>query len=654
MIKKLLIANRGEIACRIIRTANRMGIATVAVYSEADASAMHVRNADQAYLIGPAPAVDSYLNRTALLRAAKQSGSDAIHPGYGFLAENADFAQAVRDAGLVFIGPPTQAIRDMGAKDNAKALMHAAEVPIVPGYYGADQSTRRLTGEAEAMGFPVLLKAALGGGGKGMRIVPSKQTLRQAIDSAKREAQAAFADDRLLIERYLSNTRHIEVQVFADSHGHVVHLFERDCSLQRRHQKVIEEAPAPGLTSDLRERMGRAAIAAAKAVSYEGAGTIEFLLTADDQFYFMEMNTRLQVEHSVSELITGQDFVEWQLRIASGEKLPLKQSEIVMNGHAIEARIYAEVPENNFLPTPGLIEYLHWPRENAELRIDTGVEAGDWVSPHYDPMIAKMTSHGETRTTAINRLIDGLNTTGIIGPGQNLAFLIHLLNAKPFVDGTAHTSYIDAQPTEGFVISNHGKRLALAAAARYLANSDDHQTKKAGQSGSDPHSPWHEMAGWRLGRVAPRWLHLDCGGSRFEVVIKTDGEARWFDIDGQVIDEAAVTSAQIIQKAGSLYLFGFGGPIKVIRFDPLQAHNSADDTKNKFIAPMPGKITAVNIEVDDRVAKGDVVMVLEAMKMEHAITAPFDGIIREVCVQQDQQVDGGVVLLAMDADHENT
>ncbi|NQW01559.1 MAG: acetyl-CoA carboxylase biotin carboxylase subunit [Rhodospirillales bacterium] len=648
MIKKLLIANRGEIACRIMRTATAMGMSTVAVYSEADARALHVRKADEAVCIGPAAAAESYLNSAAILDAAKKTGAEAIHPGYGFLAENADFAEAVGKAGLIFVGPPAQAIRSMGAKDNAKAIMAAANVPIVPGYYGADQSVSRLTEEAKNIGFPVLLKAALGGGGKGMRIVRKAGELAAAIDSAKREARSAFGDDRLLIERYLTDTRHVELQIFADRHGHAVHLFERDCSLQRRHQKVVEEAPAPGMSPELRRKMGAAAIAAAQAVGYEGAGTIEFLLAPDRQFYFMEMNTRLQVEHPVSELITGQDFVEWQLRIADGEPLPLAQSEISLRGHAVEVRLYAEDPDNNFLPAPGAIAHLKWPDDEPCLRIETGVEAGDVVSPHYDPMIAKVISYGETRGEAIAGLVGALNKIEITGPGQNLRFLMHLLTAKPFVEGTANTAFVDGLTPEAFALSEAQRTQILAAAARYRFAADDDLQAAQARKSADPHSPWADASGWRLGGSQRRRLQLILEKVAYQVFGSPEPDGYALEIDGRKIEPAGTDRPQVVKSPGHLHVFGCGGPAVVEVYDPLQAAASASLSGSSFAAPMPGKITVVNVVAGQQVIAGDVLVVLEAMKMEHAIVAPVDGVVEQLFVSLDEQVEEATELLAME------
>lgn len=644
MIKKLLIANRGEIACRIMRTARRMGMSTVAVYSEADEKALHVRTADHSYLIGPAPANRSYLNMDAILDAAKKAQVDAVHPGYGFLAENADFAQAVRDAGFIFVGPPAQAIRDMGAKDNAKKLMESAGVPIVPGYFGAKQSTDHLRQEATKIGYPLMLKAALGGGGKGMRIVHQEKDLDANIASAKRESLSSFGDDRLLIERYLTDTRHIEVQVFADGQGNAVHMFERDCSLQRRHQKVIEEAPAPGMPVKLREKMGSAAVAAALAVRYEGAGTVEFLLAPDQQFYFMEMNTRLQVEHSVSELITGEDFVEWQLKIACGEPLPLQQSEISISGHAIEARIYAEEPLKDFLPSPGIVGHLVWPEQSSEIRIDTGIECGDEVSPYYDPMIAKITSHGETRADAMEILDAGLRQTEIIGPGQNVGFLCYLLNTDRFRDGTMNTAFVDGLSIATTAIARDDLHVTLAACAQTLFSFQADQEKARAMASDDPFSPWAANDCWRLSAHSQRSVKLIFNDVRY-LVCET---ALGYLVDGQTIETIEFAQMRVIRHESGWYVFGASAPVKFNEYNPVALLTSVDGGDGSFLAPMPGKITTVNVGAGDHVNAGDILVVLEAMKMEHAISATSDGVVGELYVEPDQQVADGDLLLTLD------
>jgi 3-methylcrotonyl-CoA carboxylase alpha subunit len=494
MFSKILIANRGEIACRVIRTARRLGLTTVAVYSEADAGALHVELADEAWPIGPAPARESYLNAGAILGAARASGAEAVHPGYGFLSENADFAEACEEAGLVFIGPPAAAIRAMGSKAAAKALMAEQGLPLVPGYHGEAQDTGRLAREAERIGFPVLLKASAGGGGRGMRVVESAAELPRALEAARREAKGAFGDDRILIEKYLARPRHIEVQVFADRFGNTVHLFDRDCSIQRRYQKVIEEAPAPGLDPGLRAGMAEAAIAAARAVNYVGAGTVEFMF-ADNAFYFMEMNTRLQVEHPVTEAVTGEDLVEWQLRVAAGERLPKPQEELALTGHAIEARLYAEDPERQFLPQTGRLDALRLPPPELA-RVDTGVREGDAISPYYDPMIAKLIVHGEDRAAALARLGQALAQTAVLGLTTNLAFLARLAKHPDFTAAALDTGFIERHrdalcPGRQ---SPPADIVAAAALSRLLLRAES--ARRAALASADPYSPWHSRQGW--------------------------------------------------------------------------------------------------------------------------------------------------------------
>ncbi len=630
-------------------TAKRLEVKTVAVYSEVDSEARHVRLADEAVCIGPAAAAESYLNISEILKAAKAVGADAVHPGYGFLAENADFAEAVRAAGLVFVGPPTQAIRDMGAKDNAKAIMAAAHVPIVPGYYGADQSHERLREAAREVGYPVLLKAALGGGGKGMRIVQRKADLGDAINSAKREALSAFGDDHLLVERYLTKTRHIEIQVFGDHQGNVVHLFERDCSLQRRHQKVIEEAPAPGMTAKLRAEMGAAAVAAARAVAYEGAGTVEFLLAPDNAFYFMEMNARLQVEHPVSEWITGLDFVEWQLRIADGEPLPLAQTDIKMTGHAVEARLYAEDPDHSFLPVPGRVGHLEWPAKTDRLRIDTGIDEGDNVSAYYDPMIAKVIGYGETRADAIAVLDQALRQTEIIGAGQNIRFLTYLLNSKPFLEGKADTSFVDSLSQSDFALSEDRKYSTLIAAAEHCFTSSGRRNVGETENQKDVNSPWRVCDGWRLGGETALHIRLDMDDTLYRVSKRNKSGRILYTINGAPWDMGAYADVRLLPCGSDLQAFDSQGPVGLVYCWPFDMVGSEGTSENAFLAPMPGKITVVNIASGDRVAAGDVLVVLEAMKMEHTITSPRSGVIETVFVKVGEQIDEGSELLAMEA-----
>jgi len=619
VIKSLLIANRGEIACRVIRTARRLGIRTVAVYSDADAKALHVRMADEAVHIGPSPARESYLVGEKIIAAAKASKAEAIHPGYGFLSENADFAQAVIKAGLIWVGPKPASIRAMGLKDAAKKLMAEAGVPVTPGYLGEDQDPKRLKKEADAIGYPVLIKAVAGGGGKGMRRVDAAKDFDDALESCKREAASSFGDDRVLIEKYILSPRHIEVQVFGDSHGNVVHLFERDCSLQRRHQKVIEEAPAPGMDAETREAVCGAAVRAANAVNYEGAGTIEFIADASkglraDRIWFMEMNTRLQVEHPVTEEITGQDLVEWQLRVASGEKLPKTQVELSISGHAIEARLYAEDPAKGFLPSVGRLEHFDLGDEG---RIETGVEEGDAISPFYDPMIAKLIATGETRDDAIDGLAGMLDDVEVWPVRTNAAFLFNALVEPDFGDGRIDTGFIEKHIDELVPPAEPSEAVKRAAAAvAILAAGED--------------APLSGLAGFRMN--APSRLAVTLDGSPVEL----GDEEEIAEVSG-FADEARV----VVFTEGQASEFTLGSR------GTGTTHGLHD---GEIEAPMPGKVTAVDVKKGAKVAKGQRLVTLEAMKMEHALTAPFDGIVTELDARAGVQVTEGQVLVKVEAD----
>jgi 3-methylcrotonyl-CoA carboxylase alpha subunit len=616
MISSLLIANRGEIACRVIRTARLMGIRTVAVYSDADAKALHVRMADEAVHIGPGPARESYLCGDKIIAAAKQTGAEAIHPGYGFLSENADFAQAVIDAGLIWVGPKPASIRAMGLKDAAKKLMIEAGVPVTPGYLGEDQAPKRLKKEADGIGYPVLIKAVAGGGGKGMRRVDEPGQFGDALDSAKREAASSFGDDRVLIEKYILSPRHIEVQVFGDSHGNVVHLFERDCSLQRRHQKVIEEAPAPGMDAETREAVCGAAVRAAQAVNYENAGTIEFIADASeglraDRIWFMEMNTRLQVEHPVTEEITGQDLVEWQLRVASGEKLPKMQDELSINGHAIEARLYAEDPAKGFLPSVGKLEHFDLGDEG---RIETGVEEGDAISPFYDPMIAKLIAHADTRDEAIDELAATLDAVEVWPVRTNAAFLFNALVEPDFGDARIDTGFIEKHLDELVPDVEPSAEIRRAAATVAIL-----------ASGGEVPFP----TGLRLN--APPRLAATLSGQ----TVALDDDEAVADVSGFADEERVVVFAE-----GQAYEFTLGSR------GTGTSHGTHD---GEIEAPMPGKVTAVEVAAGDKVAKGQRLLTLEAMKMEHALTAPFDGIVAELNATAGAQVTEGQLLVKIEA-----
>jgi len=657
MFGKILIANRGEIACRVMRTARRLGVKAVAVYSDADAGALHATMADEAIRIGPPPARDSYLDIDRIIAAAQQSGAEAIHPGYGFLSESAAFAAACDAAGLVFIGPPAAAIRAMGSKSEAKTLMESVGVPLVPGYHGADQRDDQLTKAAAAIGYPVLIKASAGGGGKGMHIVAHERDLPPALATARREAASAFGDDRLLIEKYLADPRHIEVQVFADRHSNVVHLFERDCSIQRRHQKLIEEAPAPGLTDTQRQSLGDVAIKATRAVNYVGAGTIEFVAAGGD-FYFIEMNTRLQVEHVVTEMITGLDLVEWQLRVAAGERLPLAQDAIHRHGHAIEARLYAEDPARDFLPAAGKIGLLRLPSETAELRVETGFRPSDTVTPYYDALIAKLIAWGEDRAAAIQCLQKALIATKLAGVACNRDFLARIASNPAYASGAQDTGFI---PRHHAALQTpvQAPREALIAASLALA-----LEPTLPRASTDRASPWQKRDFWRLGdEPALQFRFRD--GERERAVALRFAEGRYAcDIDGQssiataqrnahgdiVIDlDGTRFDAAILRSGPELWVVLPRVTSRLAYFDPLApAHRSAD-TAGKILAPMPGKVSAVLVAPGAAVQRGQTLVLVEAMKMELAIIAPEDGVVAAVNVAIGALIEEGTELVVLRA-----
>jgi 3-methylcrotonyl-CoA carboxylase alpha subunit len=627
MLKSLLIANRGEIACRVIRTARRLGIRTIAVYSDADAKALHVRMADEAVHIGPSPARESYLRSDKIIEAAKTTGAEAIHPGYGFLSENAEFAQAVIDAGIIWVGPKPDSIRAMGLKDAAKKLMAEAGVPVTPGYLGEDQDPKRLEKEAEAIGYPVLIKAVAGGGGKGMRRVDNAKDFEEGLQSAKREAASSFGDDRVLIEKYINSPRHIEVQVFGDSRGNVVHLFERDCSLQRRHQKVIEEAPAPGMDAETREAVCGAAVRAAQAVNYENAGTIEFIADASDglrsdRIWFMEMNTRLQVEHPVTEEITGQDLVEWQLRVASGEKLPKKQDELSITGHAIEARLYAEDPAKGFLPSVGRLEMADFPEE--VVRVETGVEQGDSISPYYDPMIAKLVATGDDRNQAIMNLAAALYALRIWPVKTNAAFLLSCLEDADFRAGDVTTGLIAQKGNELTKPPELGDNEWMLAALQMFA--------PYYQNGQEPDAgPWMSDFGFRLNAPTRGRITVQHGAERRALSLEDCVSAGGFS--------AAIVGGALVFKDAQPFLF-------------TQEARGTGSTRGlhdgEIEAPMPGKVTAVEVRQGEKVVNGQRLLTLEAMKMEHALTAPFDGTVTELNAKAGAQVTEGTLLVKVE------
>ncbi|WP_239804823.1 acetyl/propionyl/methylcrotonyl-CoA carboxylase subunit alpha [Croceicoccus hydrothermalis] len=633
MMKSLLIANRGEIACRIIRTARAMGIRTVAVYSDADANALHVRMADEAVHIGPSPANESYLVGERIIAAAKDTGAEAIHPGYGFLSENAGFAQAVIDAGLIWVGPKPSSIDAMGLKDAAKKLMRDAGVPVTPGYDGADQMPERLKAEADKIGYPVLIKAVAGGGGKGMRKVDDAADFDAALQSCRREASASFSNDEVLLEKWMTAPRHIEVQVFGDSHGNVVHLFERDCSLQRRHQKVIEEAPAPGMDEDTRAEICAAAVRAAKAVDYEGAGTIEFIADTSeglraDRIFFMEMNTRLQVEHPVTEEITGVDLVEWQLRVAAGEKIPLRQEDLSIDGHAIEARLYAEDPATGFLPSTGRLEHLWFGEAD---RIETGVEEGGEVSPFYDPMVAKVVCHGDTREEAIDALALALSQTEVFPVRTNAGFLVRALNDADFREADLDTGFI----------ANRGDALIPAG------EPDDADWLVAARIAAEDTDDGAMLPGFRLNRAPRREVTLSFKGDvRAVDLAHADDETVWVGEEDDDFDFADDIGADAVvsgyRDAGRVVLFNAG---TAYAFDTaIRGTGAAAAGDGAILAPMPGKVLSVDVAEGDAVTAGQRLLVLEAMKMEHALTAPFDGTVAQLSASEGAQVQVEAVL----------
>ncbi|HEY8697507.1 MAG TPA: acetyl-CoA carboxylase biotin carboxylase subunit [Rhizomicrobium sp.] len=640
MFRSLLIANRGEIACRVMRTARRLGLRTVAVYSDADAAALHVEMADEAVRIGPPPARDSYLKVDAILAAARATGAEAIHPGYGFLSENAEFAEACAAAGIVFVGPPPGAIRAMGLKDRAKAIMAKAGVAVVPGYFGDDQSSEHLKREADKIGYPVLIKAVAGGGGKGMRRVGTAKDFAAALEGAKRESKSSFGDDRVLIEKYVARPRHIEMQVFADAHGNAVHLFERDCSLQRRHQKVIEEAPAPGMPPAMRKAMGEAAVKAAKAVGYVGAGTVEFIADASeglkpDRFWFMEMNTRLQVEHPVTEAITGLDLVEWQLRVAAGETLPRKQSELKIDGHAIEARLYAEDPAKGFLPSVGRLERLHLP-DGDGIRVDSGVREGDEVSVFYDPMIAKVIAHAATREAAAARLAQALAASEVAGVHANAGFLVRALREPDFLAGDIDTGFIERH-REALVPAQATPRVEiLARTALFLV--------EARAKSSNDSDPWNAQDGFRLSGEAREIVEFAVEDKRVAVeILHRRGGGLELSIAGKSVTPAHASAMRLasgdiaVMEAGDTWTMALHDP-----FAEAEAHGAASD---RIVAPMPGKIVQVLVRPGESVKRGQPLAVLEAMKMEHTLAAPADALVATVDAAAGDQVGEGAVIV---------
>lgn len=669
MFNKVLIANRGEIACRVMRTARALGVRTVAVYSDADRLSMHTELADEARRIGPPPAKESYLVQDNIISVAKELGAQAIHPGYGFLSENAEFAERCEKEGLVFIGPPASAIRAMGSKSASKDIMIAANVPVIPGYHGENQDMEVLKAEAKKIGYPVLIKAVLGGGGKGMRIVEREEDLEDNVNSSKREAISSFGDDRVLVEKYLRNPRHIEIQVFADKHGNVVHLFERDCSVQRRHQKVIEEAPAPHMAPELRAKMGTAAVQAAKAVGYVGAGTVEFIMDQDGSFFFMEMNTRLQVEHPITEMITGQDLVDWQLNVAAGNPLPLRQDQLAINGHAFEARVYAENPQSNFLPGTGKLIHLSTPEASQNVRVDTGVRQGDEVSVYYDPMIAKLIVWDPLdRSAALRRLHVALEQFHVVGLHTNLPFLRKLSAHQAFEKGEVETGFIPKYHTELIppVVPATPHFIALATLATLLQDAPSSPAAP-----NDPHSPWNRPSHFRLNGNSTRslrWVDKALVGEgknekdgEIKVNVTHNGDNTYtLAFGGQTIQvrgslngsnlnahvgDKYYNNVNVVQHDGESVVF-YQGQSAALHRPPTVALKSAEQA-GSLLSPMPGKIVKVLVKVGDEVVKGAPLVIMEAMKMEHTIRAPANGKVESMRYNVGDLVEEKKVLVTL-------
>lgn len=664
MFTKILIANRGEIACRIIKTAQRLGISTVALYSEADEKSRHVAMADQAFCIGPAPALQSYLSAEKIIATARKAKAQAIHPGYGFLAENPDFARMCQDADIVFIGPSARTIQEMGDKSLARKIMQKAGVPVTPGYNGDKQTDRSLKIAANKIGYPLLIKARAGGGGKGMRVVLHQQEFSEALAGARREALAAFGDDAVILEKYLKNPRHIEVQVFADSLGNTVHLFERDCSIQRRFQKIIEESPAPLLSKSVRQKIFAAAVQAAQAIGYQGAGTVEFLLDTDNSYYFMEMNTRLQVEHPVTEMVTGLDLVEWQLQVAAGQPLPLNQTEIHSSGHAIEVRIYAEDTLNSFLPAAGRITHLVLPNLSKDVRLDTGIEINDSVGVHYDPLIAKLITKGKTRKTAIKRLNSALHAYQILGFATNLGFLSKVVKHGEFQNGAIDTGFIERHHTDLFghdqSIPDHVTALAvLAVTQRQSKNADSSAAQSA-----EPFSPWHATSGWRLNMPNSDQLTFTYKGmqhvvtfSRQEPQVQVEYNDKTSTIAGSIDPSGNCfarfnfqeISASVFMEAQEVTIISHGTKYTFSLVDPAQATEEEVHPAGTLSAPMPGEIIKILVKTGEIVSAGTPLLILEAMKMEHTITAPMDGRVKKIVFESGVQVKEGAELVVLES-----
>jgi len=672
-LSKILIANRGEIACRVMRTAKRLGIQTVAVYSDADRNSMHVSMADAAVRLGPAASTESYLRKDRVLEAAFKTGAQAIHPGYGFLSENVEFAEECAKEGIIFIGPPASAIRDMGIKSTSKYIMSAAGVPVINGYHGEDQSIERLREEADKIGFPLMIKAVRGGGGKGMRIAPTAADFDIQLESAKREAQKSFGDEVMLLERYVERPRHVEVQVFGDKYDNYAYLFERDCSVQRRHQKIIEEAPGPGILSETRAKLGDAAVKAARAVGYVGAGTVEFIMDAQQNFFFMEMNTRLQVEHPVSEMITGTDLVEWQLRVAAGEPLPLNQSQIKLNGHSFEARIYAEEPANNFLPGAGPLQYLATPQPSSDVRIETGVSQGDEVSVHYDPMIAKLVVWSQDRSSALRKLRSCLSEYNIVGLNTNVDFLMQLAAHEKFVEGDVHTDFIEQHYDELFPKRAISDQLVSQAVLASVLN--EIQTSAALQKSShDPHNPFALYPMARLNHPLQRNLKVKAQDSTFDVQLSCDGGNYKIKVgDGMELNVSAKLSAtdnvchieldahgqisksRVVFMDNDVYIFTKDGSCCFSMEKPafLSSQSGSSSADGGAVAPMPGIIEKILVQDGEQVEKGQPLLVMIAMKMEYVIRAPEAGTVKKVFYKVGDNVAKNAALVKFVSAEEN-
>lgn len=661
MFKKILIANRGEIACRIIETCHRLNIQCVAVYSDEDQKAQHVLQADEAYWIGAAPPRESYLRIDRILEVALKHGVEAIHPGYGFLSENSIFAEQCHKNGIVFIGPSKEAIDSMGSKGEAKRIMLEADVPVVPGYHGLEQDPEFLHSEAQKIGYPIMIKAVAGGGGKGMRQVLRHEDFPELLEAVQRESQAAFGDDVVLLEKFIQSPRHIEFQIFGDHAGNVVHLNERECSIQRRHQKVLEETPSPFLNDDLRQKMGDAAIAAAQAISYVGAGTVEFIVGADQQFFFMEMNTRLQVEHPVTEMTTGVDLVEWQLRVANREPLPRTQAEIGQEGHSIEVRVYAENPNNHFLPSTGLLAQWSPPEESQIIRVDTGIAQGDTVGIHYDPMLAKLIVWGKDRTHAIHCMHQALSQTIVMGFQTNVAFLRAIVQHPDFAEGQCDTSFIDAQLDSLLKPQSEPPEIAVWCAATWMLYHREVERDVLSKQSADPHSPWRSSGHWRLNMDETETLTFETPDGQTQAV-KVQGGWQGY----KIFHDAQRISTEVVQISGNQVTLRFGeeqhsviihqneSQLTVLLEDqqytfnwvnPHSFEEDSGDSTDRVIAPMPGRIIRMMVASGDTVTQGQTLLILEAMKMEQPLQAPHDGVIDQVNFQENDVVDADATLI---------